>query len=113
MNYILEKRDNLVIFTINNQRMEGEISSKYKAEFLIFCQPDLEAFVVDLTNVDFIDSAGLGSLLLAYRQLKDNNTPVVLVGINEYIKSMMSISQIDGLFDFFDTMENALKEYEA
>jgi len=112
MNYILEKRDNLVIFTINNLRMEGEVSSQFKAEFLIFCQPDLQAFIVDLHNVEFIDSAGLGALLLAYRQLKDNNIPVVLVGTNDYIKSMMSISQIDGLFDFFDNMVDTLKEYQ-
>jgi len=112
MNYILERRKNLVIFKIRNPKIEGVISAHYKAEFLIFCQPDLDAFILDLSEVETIDSAGFGALLLAYRQLKDSGTPVVLCNVNEYIKSLMSMTQIDELYDFYDNLQDALSEYD-
>ncbi len=112
MKYILERRDNLIIFQIKNQKIESEISSRYKAEFLIFCQPGLEAFIIDLSEVNSIDSAGFGALLLAYRQLKDFDIPVVIVGTNEYIKSMMSITQIEPLFEFYNKLSDALEVFD-
>ena len=112
MKYILERRDNLIIFQIKNQKIEGEISSHFKAEFLIFCQPGLEAFIIDISDVDSIDSAGFGALLLAYRQLKEFDIPVVITGTNEYIRSMMSITQIESLFEFYETLPEALADYD-
>ncbi len=112
MNYILERRKNLIIFKIKNVKMEGQISAQYKAEFLIFCQPDLDAFIIDLSEVESIDSTGFGAFLLAYRQLKDSGTPVVLCNVNEYIKTLMSMTQIDELFDFYDNLQDALAEYD-
>lgn len=112
MNYILERRKNLVIFKIKNSKIEGLISAHYKAEFLIFCQPELDAFIIDLSDVESIDSAGFGAFLLAYRQLKESGTPVVLCNVNDYIKSLMSMTQIDELFDYYDNLQDALAEYD-
>lgn len=109
MNYILERRNNLIIFEVKDKKIEGAISAKYKAEFLIFCQPELEAFIVDLNEVESIDSAGFGALLLAYRQLKDHGVPVILTRVNEYIKSLMDMTQIDTLFEFQETIQKALE----
>ena len=112
MRYQLDRRDKLVIFKIKNQKIEGDVSAKYKAEFLIFCQPDLDAFIIDLGEVTSIDSAGFGALLLAYRQLKDDGIPVVVTSANDYIKSLMDITQIQDLFDFYDSLDEALKVYD-
>lgn len=92
--------------------MEGAVSAKYKAEFLIFCQSELDAFIIDLKAVESIDSAGFGALLLAYRQLKDHGVPVILTGVDEYIKSLMDMTQIDTLFEFEETIQKALENLE-
>lgn len=112
MNYVIERKDNLVIFEIKDTKMEGAVSAKYKAEFLIFCQPELDAFIIDLKAVESIDSAGFGALLLAYRQLKDHGVPVILTGVDEYIKSLMDMTQIDTLFEFEETIQKALENLE-
>ncbi|MDC1067855.1 STAS domain-containing protein [Candidatus Kapabacteria bacterium] len=108
MNYIIERKENLVIFQINDKKIEGTISANYKAEFLIFCQPELNAFIIDLHAVESMDSAGFGALLLAYRQLKDHGIPVILTRVNEYIKSLMDMTQINSLFEFDDSIKEAI-----
>lgn len=113
MNYELIKKDKLVSFKIKDKRIEGGISAKYKAEFLIFCQPELDAFIIDLSEVESIDSAGFGAFLLAYRQLKEHGIPVVMVSVDEYVKSLMEMTQIDQLFEFADSQEEAMSEFDS
>jgi len=111
MRYTTEHRDEITILSIHNQRIEGEVSSRLKAEILIAAQPDIEGLIIDLSAVDMIDSSGLGALLLANRQLKEYGIPLALVGVKDMVLSLMKISQIDGLYDFFDTTEDVLEEW--
>jgi len=53
---------------------------------LILAQPDIDALIIDLSKADAIDSSGLGALLLANRQLKDHEIPVILVGVREFVR---------------------------
>jgi len=108
MNYTVENKDNVVIFRLENQTVESIISAELKAKMLILAQPDIGALIIDLSKVDAIDSSGLGALLLANRQLKDIEIPVILVGVREFVRSLMSMTKIDEVFAFFPTVEEAL-----
>lgn len=110
MQSIVEQRDDIVIFTIKNERIEGDISIQLKAKMLILAQPDIEALLIDLTAVKTIDSSGIGAFLLAKRQLSENGSPVVLCGVNDFIKSLMSITRLDSQFLFFASVDDAIQE---
>jgi anti-sigma B factor antagonist len=114
MNYTIEHKDNVVIFKIENQTVESSISTEFKAKMLILAQPDIDALVIDMSTVEAIDSSGLGALLLANRQLKDHEIPVILVGVRDFVRSLMSMTKIDEVFNFFPTVEEAINalEYE-
>lgn len=108
MRFSIENQDNIVIFHLKVKSVNSDISAALKAELLIVCQPDIRGMILDLTDVEIMDSAGLGALLLAYRQLTELGIPIMLVGVQEYVFKIMEISQIHGLFDFFDTVEEAV-----
>lgn len=112
MKYSIENDDKIVIFTLKNDTLDSKISADFKAELLIICQPSIEALVIDMTTVLAIDSSGLGGLLLAYRQLHEHDIPVILVGVQDMVKSIMDISQISHEFVFCDTKEEAYEFIE-
>lgn len=109
LNFTVDQRNNLVIFKLNNKKLDAEVSGELKAKFLIYSQPDVEALIIDLSEVQYVDSAGLGSLLLAKRQMNQFGTPVILVGTNENVMNLISISQIQSQFHFFKTVEEAIE----
>lgn len=109
MQSIVEQRDNVIIFTLKNERVEGDISSQLKAKMLILAQPDIEALIIDMTDVASIDSSGIGALLLANRQLKDHDIPVILCGVNNFIHSLMQITRIDSQFIFNKSVDEAIE----
>jgi anti-sigma B factor antagonist len=109
MQSIVEQRENVVILTLKNDRVEGDVSAQLKAKLLILAQPDIEALIVDMTAVSSIDSSGIGAFLLANRQLKDHDVPVVLCGVNNFIRSLMKITRIDSQFVFSDSIDDVLE----
>jgi anti-anti-sigma factor len=54
--------------------------------------------VLDISGVDFIDSAGLGMLLLARDEGEKSNTNVILRGAQGQVKRMLEVARFDTLF---------------
>ncbi|MBE7549609.1 MAG: STAS domain-containing protein [Anaerolineales bacterium] len=64
-----------------------------------------QKFVIDLTTLSNFDSRGLLLLLLLYRQLSDENIPLVLRNPNSYLQRILRIMQVDHFFEI-DVGEN-------
>lgn len=110
MNYTIEHKDNIVIFELKNKTVENNVSTQFKAQMLIVAQPDISALIINLSSVEAMDSSALGALLLANRQLNEHGIPIVIVGIKPYVKSLMNMTKIDALFEFYDTIESACQD---
>ncbi len=53
----------------------------------------------DLTELEFIDSAGLGMLLIARDKLQSVNGNVILKGAQGQVKKMLDLGRFDSLFN--------------
>ena len=108
MRFSVEQDDELVVFTIKEPMLDSTNAPEVKGELLILCQPSVMALVIDLSLVHFCDSQGLSSLLLAHRQMKDHEGFVILVGLQEQVRNLFRISQIEYLFEFQPTIADAV-----
>ena len=54
--------------------------------------------VIDMQDLDYISSAGLGILLATYKRLDDHGHTVVLRNMNNHIKRIFQISGLDKVF---------------
>ena len=108
MRFSVEQQDTVAIFTLKESSFDDFLSPDVKAELLIICQPTLEALIIDLSMVQLCDSSGLSALLLAHRLMKEHEAPVILVGASDRIKSLLRISQLEWLFEYYATVEDAI-----
>jgi len=108
MRFSVEQDDELVVFTLKEPALDSLLAPEVKSEILILCQPSVKALVVDLSAVQLCDSQGLSALLLANRQMKDNEGFVILVGTQDNVRQMFRISQIEYLFEFQPTVNDAI-----
>lgn len=69
--------------------------------------------VVDLTHVDFIDSAGLLSLVSALNAAKRKSCRLVLCNPRPSVKLIFEITQLDSVFELFDTYIEATAEADV
>lgn len=108
MNFTIERHGKIIVFKIKHSKLDTTIAPEFKTELLIICQPDIEILVLDLSEVTTIDSSGLGCLLLASRILSQNNIPIILVGLQEAVKMLISISRIEHLFEYEKDVQSTL-----
>ncbi|HYW22218.1 MAG TPA: STAS domain-containing protein [Nodularia sp. (in: cyanobacteria)] len=57
--------------------------------------------LVDCEDVSFMDSSGLGSLVLAFKSLRAADTRLVLCSINEQVRILFDITGMDKVFEIF------------
>lgn len=55
--------------------------------------------VIDLADVDYIDSTGLGVFVGFYKALKENEGHVKIVGVNARLKRLFKITGLDQIMD--------------
>ena len=86
---------------IGTARLEGSLDGKTAPEMREQLKPFLAAndkLILDLTKVDYLSSAGLRLLLLLYRELTARKGKLVLLGVSEDIRTVMSHT---GFLNFF------------
>jgi len=59
--------------------------------------------IVDLQNIDYIDSAGLGSLAAAYTSCRRRGTRLVLVRVTGRNRELLRVTKLLTVFDVYDT----------
>ncbi|MBB5478884.1 STAS domain-containing protein [Micromonospora parathelypteridis] len=66
-----------------------------------------QVVVVDLTGVGFMDSSGLGVLVVAYKDLRERNGRLALAGVSEPVRTVLSITSVDRVIGIFETVHDA------
>ena len=67
-----------------------------------------ESMVLDLTEVPYIDSSGLGSLVSACISRQKAGRRVALSGVNDRVFRLFEITKTESLFLIFPTIEEAI-----
>jgi anti-sigma B factor antagonist len=65
------------------------------------------AVVLDFSEVPFIDSSGLGSMISVFLHYKTGNRKLGLVGMNEKCRALMKMTNVENLFPTFASVEAA------
>lgn len=117
MHFTIDQQDLTTIFRLKGSadapaRLDSANVGALKAEFLILAQPDVETLIVDLSEVTYVDSAGLSALLLAERQQSAHGGDVRLVGANQTVQSLLRLTQLDRVFSMYPTLEEAMNAEE-
>jgi anti-sigma B factor antagonist len=64
--------------------------------------------IVDLTEVPYIDSSGLGSLVSAYVTRHKATRRIALSGVNERVLKLFETTRVESLFLIFPTLDDAI-----
>lgn len=93
-------RDGGELFVALKGRIVLEDLSGLKQSVLPNITPNTTHVYVDLVNVDYVDSAGLGLLIGFKMTSKSQGAGISLMDPNKNVQDVLAISRIDGIFDF-------------
>jgi anti-sigma B factor antagonist len=86
----------------------GETVREFEQSLERAANENTGAIVLDLTNLDYMDSTVIGVLVGALHRLKGEGRDLVLVKPRERIASLLRTAKLDSLFEIYDTVPEAL-----
>ncbi len=75
-------------------------------------EPDVKNFVVDLKHVDFMDSAGLGTLIAVLKQITERGGDLKIACLQKKPRMVFEITRAYKVFEIYDTVDEALNFFD-
>jgi anti-sigma B factor antagonist len=68
--------------------------------------------VIDCTNLNFIDSMGLGVLISLLRRVRQRNGDVKVSALTDEVKTIFEITRLHRLFDVCSDADTAIRKFD-
>jgi len=108
MKSTLEKNERFSIFTLKEKNLTSHNSSDLKSEVAILVAEGYNSILLNLTEVEFMDSSGLGALLNVDRTAKEQNGFLVIFGLNQNNNNLIRIAKLDKVLLIAQTQKEAI-----
>lgn len=69
----------------------------------------IETFLIDFQAINFMDSAGFGTLLLTLKTVRDKQKRLVICAINDQIKMILDLSGTTTVFEVISSQEDFME----
>ena len=89
----------------------GEVdleSSPAAREILLKCLESTSKVIVDLSEVSYIDSSGVASLVEALQAAKKNGSQFSLAAASEPTRRVLELARLDKVFTMYDSVDEGL-----
>ena len=108
MNLTIDKQEKYALVSIKESKLTSLVAPDLKAEIVMLNLDGFKNMIFDLNEVQYCDSSGLSAILVAYRACRDNNGAFVLAGVQDHVRKLISISQLDGMLVQVPTVNEAI-----
>lgn len=110
MKFSLDKQDKFSVFQLQEENLNSLNSPNLKSEFIFLRNENVRNLIFDLSQVKYVDSSGLSSILTANRLWKGYGS-FVLTGVEHApVKKLIEISRLDTILTIIPSMQES-KDY--
>jgi anti-sigma B factor antagonist len=89
----------------------GEESSKLRTKLKDLLGEGKTRVVLDLAEVKYIDSAGLGTLVAGYTSARNQGASMKLANLTKKFDEQLHITKLVTVFDVYDSVADAVKSF--
>jgi anti-sigma B factor antagonist len=107
-----ERTEGITVLFIREDRLDANNSEELKAELRRQFENGTKDLVIDLKEVLFIDSSGLGVLVSGYKNASILHGCLKLSNLQFQVKSMFELTRLHRVFDIFTTVDDALQSFD-
>lgn len=89
----------------------GPGASEFQDMIALKIEENKNKFVVDLHDVKFVNSTGIGILIRAFTTLKNAGGEMKLAAVTDKVTGVLSITKLNTIFKFYDTVNDAVHSF--
>ena len=107
MKYIIDKKEQYVVFTPMEEKLDSILAPALKSELLTVHAEGYENLVLDMSQVKYVDSSGLSALLVGDREFNKNGGIFIISGVQDHVMKLLKISMLDKKLNLVNSLEEA------
>jgi anti-sigma B factor antagonist len=107
MNLLTQKQNGKTVVSVKEPRVDAHNSAELKDRLLKLLEGGERYLIVDLEDVEFIDSSGLGALLSGYKNANLRSSAFALAGLRPRVRSMFELTRLHRVFDIYSGLQEA------
>jgi anti-sigma B factor antagonist len=111
MNLKIEDKNDIVVIRVKEERLDAHNSGDLKLEMNRLFGERRKNILVDLEDVRFIDSSGLGALVSGFKNAISNQGNLKLASLQPQVKSMFELTRLHRVFEIFPSSSEALDNF--
>lgn len=113
MNFQIEKTDKYTVIKLRVEKLDSTIAPSLKSELVVLNTDGVKNMIIDLCETRYCDSSGLSAILVANRLCKNSQGVFVLTGLQESVKKLVSISQLDSILTITPSLQEATELFSV
>ena len=91
----------------------GEESNQLRTKLKELLSQGKTRLVLDLAEVTYIDSAGLGTLVAGFTSAQNQGANLKLANLTKRFHEQLNITKLVTIFDVYENVEKAVKSFDS
>jgi anti-sigma B factor antagonist len=96
------------VIALEGNLMGGPDASTLNGQLHQLLEQGKKTVVLDLSNVQYINSSGLGLLIGGVNAMRSAGGSLKVAGASEKIRSLIKITKLEGIFELYASVEEAV-----
>ena len=105
--------DGVTILDLKGKMTLGEGDELLKDKINSLLQQDKKQLLLNLENVPYIDSAGLGEVVRTYTTVSRQGGSLKLLNLTKRITDLLSITKLLTVFETYESENEAVRSFSA
>ena len=104
--------DGVTVLDLGGRITLGEGSVQLREAIRDLISKGSKSILLNLSDVNYIDSSGLGELVSAYTTSKNQGANLKLLGLTKKVKDVLQLTKLYTVFDIYDDEASAIASYK-
>lgn len=109
MNFEEKKDGDILILKPISRNIDVTVSTEIKGKFVDLINRGNNFFILTLSQVEFVDSSGLGALISILKTIALNNGDMVLCELNNPVMSLLKLTRMTNIFKICPTEQEGIQ----
>jgi anti-sigma B factor antagonist len=111
LHIVAKDADGVTILKLMGRVTLGDESNQLRTKIKELLAQGKKRLVLDLAEVNYIDSAGLGTLVAAYTSARNEGGDIRLASVTAKFDELLNITKLVTIFSVHNSVEDAVKSF--
>jgi len=105
MKYTIDRKESYTIIQLQEKQLNSVIAPELKTALILMGNEGVKNIILDMGEVEFVDSSGLSAILVGHRMTDSENGVLILANPQVQVTRLINISRLDQILTVTESVQ--------